>query len=195
MVQPIVTLDFRGFQAALRKRLAATKRTVPEVVNKASRNVCLRSVQFTQGANPTEIKAALTTSGTVCKLLQSRAFAHRLPKELAAKVGTRRTRAELIADAQTLIAQRRRSCKNIAAGWIKAAQVFGGALQRKVSDKGLAGHGTGKLASVARPVAEGTNAAAGAVQVGTPALQKALDFVGKDLVPGAQKTLAKTFNR
>ena len=83
----------------------------------------------------------------------------------------------------------------IKAGWVKAAQAFAGATRGKVSDKGLAGQSYGKLASVSRPVAEGGNAARGAIKVGTPALQQALNFVGKDLLPDAEKTLAKAFNK
>ena len=195
MAKPVVTLDYASFRAGLRRRLDSTKRAVPVVVNKASKNVCLRAVQFTPKASAAKIRSDLTTNGLALRLLQSPAMQGRLPRKLQGFTRGTHTKAQLDEAARQLVGRAVQSVAYIKAGWVKAAQAFGGATRSKVSDKGLAGQSYGKPASVARPVAEGGNAARGAVKVGTPALQQALNFVGKDLVPDAQKTMATAFNR
>ena len=189
-----ITFDQSTFNAGLRRKLALTKKTEAEVLNHASRNVCLRAIQFTPAADKDAIQAQLASNGLVFKLLQSPAFQDRLPRKLAGKAFAKRSRAELIADAKTLIALRKRSIKNIAAGWIKAAQAFGGGKNRKVSDKGNTGKGYGKRAKENALEASGVNAANGAPKIGAKPLQEALNFVGKDMLTYMPKKIVKVWN-
>ena len=185
-----VKLDMRAFNAGMRRKLAVTKRAVPVVVNQASKNVCLRAIAFTPKADPKQIEAQLTQNGFVFRLLQSKSFQARLPRKLQGFTRGTHSRAQINEAARQLVALRRRSVAYIKAGWIRAAQAFGGATSQQVSNRSLAGKGYGKRATESHPQAEGVNFARGASTVGAEALQQAVNFVGKDMADYAEKKLA-----
>lgn len=188
-------LDYTAFRRGLDAKLRVSKRDEADILNRAGRDVCLKSIKYMPRADAAEISAALKSNGLVFKLLQSPNFQHRLPRKLAGKAFAKRSRAELIADAKTLIASRRRSRAYIAAGWIKAAQTFGAAKNRKVSDRGEAGKGYGKRATAGNLAAMGANLATGAIKVGPPSLQQSLDEVGNDMKAYGERKLAGNWNR
>ena len=90
---------------------------------------------------------------------------------------------------------RARSAGYIKAGWIKAAQAFGGAAKGRVSEKGLAGQGEGTRATAGHLVATLTNCARGAGVVGGEAFQGAINFVAADMTEYGQRELAKKLKR
>lgn len=185
-----IKFDLSGFQNGLRRKLAATKRAVPDVLNAAAKNVCLRAIAYTPKADPAQIEAQLTTGGLAFRLLQSQSFQGRLPKKLRGFTRGKYSRAQINDAVRKLVALRRRSAGYIKAGWIKAAQAFGGAARGRVSEKSLAGRGYGVRATQSSAKAVGVNLARGASTVGAEALQKALDYVGKDMVSYAEKKIA-----
>lgn len=186
-----IKFDLSGFQAGLRRKLAATKRAVPEVLNQAAKNICLRAIAFTPKADPTAIERELTSGGMAFRLLQSRSFQGRLPKSLRGFTRGTHSRKQLNDAVRKLVVLRRRSAGYIKAGWIKAAQEFGGAARGRVSEKSLAGRGYGVRATQSSAKAIGANLARGASTIGADALQKALDYVGQDMTAYAEKKLAQ----
>ncbi len=127
------------------------------------------------------------------RLLQSPSYQSRLPARLRGYTRGTHTKAEIDAAARQLVTLRRRSAGYIRAGWIKAAQDFGGAAKRKVSAKSFAALGRGTRATESRLAASGTNAATGALAVGSEPLRRALDFVGRDMIAYAERKLAKAW--
>ena len=185
-----IQFDMAGFQNGLRRKLAASRRAAPVVVNQAAKSVCLRAIAFTPKANPGQIEAELTNNGLAFRLLQSKSFQGRLPRKLRGYARGTHTRAQIDEAVRQLVALRRRSQSYIKAGWIKAAQAFGGAPSGRVSTRSLAGQGYGRKATEGNPEATGANLARGASKVGAGALQQALNFVGKDMLDYAERKLA-----
>lgn len=185
-----IKFDLAGFQRGLRAKLAATKRAEAEVLNQAAKNVCLRAIAYTPKADPAAIERELTKGGLAFRLLQSRSFQGRLPKSLRGFTRGTHSRKQLNDAVRKLVTLRRRSAGYIKAGWIKAAQEFGGAARGRVSEKSLAGRGYGVRATQGNLKAIGVNLARGAGTVGADALQKALNYVGKDMLSYAEKKIA-----
>lgn len=181
-------LDLTAFRVGLEHKRRASKRAFPEILNKAGRDISLRAIQFTDAANRATIRAELN-SGLALKLVQSKRFAHRLPRKLQGFPGGKHKRAEIDAAARQLVRLRANSANNIRAGWIMPARVFGGALNRKVSGLGNTGKGYGGKARESSLLAFGVNLANGAAKVGLGPLQRAVNFVGNDMAGYAPRLL------
>ena len=185
-----VKLDMATFRAGVRHKLALSKRTEAEILNKAGRDISLRAIKYTPKADKGAVRANLTTNGTLLRILQSPRASDRLPRSLQGFTRGTHTKEAIDAAAARLLALRLRSIGYIKAGWIKAAQAFGGAKSRKVSSKGNAGKSYGIKATVYHLIATGENMATGAPKVGPAALQKSLDEVGRDMLSYAPKQIA-----
>lgn len=186
-----IQFDRTGFHAGLQRKLAATKRAGPTVVNKAMGNVCLRAASFTPKADRAKIETELRTGGLLFKLLQSPTFQSRLPRKLRGFTRGTHTRAQIDAAATLLLRARNASVGAIRAGFVKAAQAFGMGQRQRVSARGNPGKSYGVRATSSQAVATAANLATGAVAVGSAPLAHAMEFVGKDLSDYAEKTLAQ----
>ena len=171
-------LDISQIQKAFEEIKRATKKDGKDILNRAGRNVCLRAIKDTPRADAAKIRA-----------LDPRIFIAAVVKDLA---GRKVSRAEFNDLVKKKRAGRARSVGYIKAGWANAAKAFG-AKGGKVSSKGLAAEGYGKLATENKLVAVLANHARGASQVGSDALQGAINFVAKDMAAYAKRALAKTF--
>lgn len=175
-------IDTREFTAAMREYGRATKKDEAEILNRAGRNVAFRAAQFTPQANPAKIKGDLARDNLAVKILAKRGAFRGVPNS---------KRAELV---RKLEAARIRSIRYVRQGWANAILAFGGRPGRlgNVNSRSEAAKGYGLKASAQRLVAELANNSRGADKVGLEPLQKAIDFVAKDMLAFAQKKLAQT---
>lgn len=202
-------LNYTEFSRGLQAKLRASKKDEADITNRAARDVCLKSIKYTPRAQAKGLGQELLQDGYLMRLVYAvyhpvggqKKQKHLVPglATSPAKPGATRipgyTRTQMRELANRLLAHKRRSRGYIAAGWIKAAQAFGAALNRKVSNAGEAGKGYGKKATPSRLEALGANLATGAILVGPPALQQALDEVGLDMSAYAERKMAGNWNR
>ena len=179
--------DTREFTAALRQYEIATRKDEATIVNRAARNVVLRAMSFTPKATGAKIRSELRSKGDmVARIINARARAKgRKPP----------SRAEMPAAIERFITKRARSAGYIRAGWIKAAQAFGAAAGGRVSEKGNAARGYGRRATASRAFAEIVNTANESLRFGADALQRAINFVAKDMKSFAERKMSQTANR
>jgi hypothetical protein len=185
-----ITFDMATFRRGLDAKFKASKKAHADVLNQAGGSICANAIRLTKRASKPAIVRGLSTNGLAFKLVQSRSFRARLPRELQAMLAGKRTRAEINAAVTRFIALRAASRGYIAAGWFKGLAVFRPNSKRQVSEKGLAAQGRATKATTFSLVATFENHARGAAKVGMAPLQQAFDEEGRSMQSYAEKTLA-----
>ena len=205
-------LDTSALTINLRLKLELTQRSLPEVVNKAARDVTLRTVQFSPVADPASIAAQLsaiigqrTHSKTGRVLKRPRNITK--PTDLARAIFISRlwkkginphtlSGAEIDAGIRKMITSRTRSVGYLKSGYLTAAELFGGGLPG-VRDFG-SHRGTAKLATIDDlfalikndvPADEHWRDGSSAYAQAQAALQAGVDYVAADIVPYIDKKL------
>jgi hypothetical protein len=208
----------KRFQASLRAKMAASKRTEPEIVNKALKDVALRAMQFTEAADPTTIEAALRRDKIALKLatkklagragtvrVNSRGYTGRTKGGNLRKFSKRVSRAQIAAEARKIINRRKAGARAIRAGWIPGARTVGaGARGGARLTQGSAQRGTGRRATqsapygfirnslVTRSARGGRRMGVGQIRQAIAGLRAAVSFVASDVEKYVrQKTLAR----
>jgi hypothetical protein len=164
----------RNFSATMRQYLQISRRVPKDEINRRAKNVCLKSIRYTEKADKKEIKSALTTNGLAYKLVKKTGLNR---KQIKAKVAK-------------FIRARMSSASYIKAGWYKAAVVFGGR-GGKLKPGKRADQGTGEKATDSKLTATMTNMAVGATKISGPALAKAMNEEGADMLKYIQRKLAE----
>jgi hypothetical protein len=177
----------KEFRDALGQYQKASGKTFAEVINKKAKDVALRSVQFTPKARLNKIRKYEPNGRSYArKLLHARATqGTRLGK---AKKGEGNKPL-----AEKLYKSRLQSRGYIAAGWIKAARELGAPPSRgvaKLQKGGRANKGGAKPANPSKLFCDILNMSIGAETVGLEPLQRALDFVKKDMQQYIDRKLA-----
>ncbi len=179
-------LDTSTFNRAIREYAEATKKDMPDILNRAGRNLAYKAVKFTPAANAAAIKSDLMKGAVLFKVLNH----FRILKGKKALGGKK-----MSGPAKSFLRKKTSSAKYIKVGWFKAIMAFGGNPSKsagKLSNKGLAAKGYGKKATKTKFIAELANFSRGASKVGAEALQKAIYFVADDMAKYAQKRMAET---
>jgi hypothetical protein len=174
-------VDTKQFVRAMQEYSRATKKDEAEILNRAGRNIAFRAAQFTPITQPARIRAEMRNNNLAAKILAKRG------KFKGVKISERK------AIVDRMVKARERSARYIRVGWAAAIAAFGGKATRfKVNPKSEAAKGYGFKAMASRLVATLGNNSKGADKAGSNALQEAVDFVAKDMLGFAQRTLAKT---
>lgn len=195
--------SLRGLDRALRTYQKATKKDMPDVVNRAAMNVAFRAAQFTPQANKESIRKLIGVRNpyalTVWDLKRR---GKRIPK-----------RDKLEAAVNRFIAAKLRTVAFIRAGWIPAAKklqkvVKGGRPKISLSKiRRLPGKGDAVIARetlntfsevINKSTSKSPTSASALFRYGQDGLNKAVSFVTKDMLDYATERLrknAKTFNR
>lgn len=176
-----IKIDTREFQKAMREYERATKKDGADILNRAGRNVAFRAAQFTDVASPTKIKSQLRSNNLLAKILAKRGRLKGLNMQ------------ERSALFDKVLSARMRSARYIRVGWAKAIAAFGGnATRMKVNPKSEAAKGYGIKASTRRLVAELANNSKGAEKVGLSPLERAIQFVARDMLNYAKHKMSRT---
>lgn len=171
------------FRRAISQYRQATRKELPEILNRAGKNVAFRAVQFTPKASLGQINRHNPGRKTYLGRL------HYAQSRVKKGQGIRQ-------DAERRHQRRRRSKGYVAAGWLKAARAFGGnPRSAQLIPGGRASRGGGIKATPFRLYADLFNASEGAQVVGVQPLNRALLFVARDMEQFAQRRLATIANR
>lgn len=203
------TMNVPGFSKVLKQYAAATKKELPDVLNRALRNVGFRAAQFTPKDSPAEIEADLLKDKFALKFITSKLRA-RIGKQFTTKKGKTRTvqrvtRKQIALATRQFIKRRKRRTGFLRAGWV-AALISAGLKTSGLSGNLLADSksknaiGSGVLATVNTLRASlsngvwsrlgGKSKARTAVAM-QQALQRAMAFVAKDMDTFAKDKLGK----
>jgi hypothetical protein len=181
-------LDSKGFRAAVLFTVREVGKALPDVLNRAGKNVALRAIQLTPKADKAKIQA-----------LSDKEIAAAVAKRLRAKGKLKSTTAKQFKAFCRYEKQRRIRSRGYTAGpgWNNAARAFGGRGVRvqKGFGQSEAAKGKGKPASALKLVAELVNTAPASEKIGGPALQEAVNFVAKDMMDYGTKKLEKIFQK
>ena len=179
-----IEIDTREFNAALREYIKVSKRSLPEIVNKRAVNICFKSIRFTPKARKSRIKRDLKQKSRINPKAPVGAILINKQRGEAGKPG--RYGAEMAAAMERWEIKRNVSSGFIKSGWLGAvkdlaphAKVFRRPPRVEVKDKPK---GYGRPARVGiNPTAEIVNQVNGAVKVGAPALQRAMNADAADM--------------
>ena len=174
-----MTLDTSLFSRALRQKARRSKQTIPQILNRAGGSVAANAINLTPAAVRTDIVANLTSGGKAFRLLQSPKYQHRLPKKFQGYTRGTHTRAQINAAVRSFVKSKAFSRNYIKAGWFVALKVFRPGSKRRYSEKGHAGEGKGKKATVLSAFASLENHSTGSAKVGFAALQEAVNKEAK----------------
>lgn len=188
-------VDLRAFNDGIYHRQQTTDEALPQILNKAGGDVSLRAAQFTAVASKAAIRAglrkdphllaALTSIRLQGQKLKTPDFAAAMKKYEETRLG---------------------GWKYLRSGWAPAARAFDrkfrGGVNQKAENRhksGLRGYGkkatrlnlAARLAWITLQPSERKKE--GAEKIAAEALQKALNFVGDDMVKHAQEKLAKLY--
>jgi hypothetical protein len=197
-----ITIDDREFQAALKAYMKVSRRSLAEIVNKRAVNIAFKSIKHTPAAGKRDINSEL------------RSKSKRAPKQSLARlrvivINRKRDKEipkgkDLTAAANEVIKNRKKSIGYIKAGWLSAVQALQphAKLRKRpprLNDDGDATKlGYGKPArSGLNPTAIIANQVAGAVEVGSKAIQRAMQEDALDMRTFTAKRMqqdAKKFN-
>lgn len=151
----------KQFTASLRAVASASKKPFAEIVNKALKDVAFRAMQFTEYADPGDIRAGLTKDNIALKIAARRVSARagqqmtdrygnaKLTKSGRARVHKTATQSAIRKEAASIIKKRMASSRAMRAGWIPAIKALGGSPRgEKLKQGGSASKG---YASKANP--------------------------------------------
>jgi len=180
----MIALDTGDFERALLAYVDATGKEMPEVLNRAGRNIAYRAAQFTTPAQPAQIRADIKKHEGLLEALTSA----RLKKKGITRV------ANFAEEMKKTLAIRVGSARYLRAAWAEAIAKFGGtfrgkkmhgasAIVRKATVESL-------LTEITALVNEPTGAKADSAEAKMmPALQEAVNFVGNDMLEYAAKKI------
>jgi len=187
------------FRRALRTYAAATGKAMPEVLNRAHRNLMQQTIRRTPRASMSDIERFSPYKGGKARRARksdvapirvatpteskpraksndpSRLFFAKANKSGYRKGGGVRSMAERI------YKSRRRSVGFVAAGFVKPLIVFGGMSKSKVTSQSAAGESTGELATPRRLISVAKNRVPAADKVAAGPAQAALVHVAEDM--------------
>jgi hypothetical protein len=176
-----LVLDLKQMTRALNEYKEATGKDGATVLNRAGRNVAYRAAQFTPVATPARIRAdlnsdphlkyALTSLYLKKKgrgILKSPQFQYEVDKFVARRVASRAF---------------------LRSGWAEAIIHLGGTYRGRRVGKG---HGWAHTATASALATEIANTVPGIEEMGTVALQGAINFVAEDMLGWAHSILART---
>jgi hypothetical protein len=183
------TIDTSAFSNAIEFVQRATGRVASESLNRGARTVVI-------GAKG--VKGAMQLTPKASKARIQAVSDRQLRGYVIRKAGRRMTRQE-IDEAVKKERKRRKAAAGYTAfaGWSNAAKAFGGKGVRGVtsSTKKLARYGTGTKATPAKLIAELLNTAPAAEDIGTEALQTAVNNAAADLVAYGTRKLQEAADR
>lgn len=178
--------SIRNFQSALREYEKATKKEAEEVLNRATRNVLMRSIQFTRK----------TTKGSVRR--DSNPKRSKLLWKLAATKGHRRGRG-IGAEVDRMYQQRLNSTGYIAAGFLTSLRTFQagyrGRSNAQLKPGGDAARGKATKAKASRLKTTFENFADGADTIAGPAVERAINYVAEDMQRYAARKFQQVANK
>ncbi len=175
-----VDFDTRLFSQALREYQDATQKDMVVVINRAARNVAYRAAQFTPVATAAKIRADLNKDGHLKYALTSIALKKKGIGKLKSPAFAR--------EVELFVARRIASRTFLRSGWAPAVEALGGVFRGRKFGKG---HGWATKATLHRLVSVIANTVPGIEQVGTVALQGAINFVAEDMLEFANSLLFK----
>jgi hypothetical protein len=179
----MLTLDTRDFERALLNYEAATGKDLPEVLNRAGKNIAYRAAQFTTPAQPAKIRADILAQEGLLEALTSR----RLKKK---GIRAENFKAEM----KKTLAIRMGSARYLRAAWAEVIAKFGGAFKGKKMRGASAlvkkANAVSLLTEITALVNEPTSAKAESAEAKMmPALQEAVNFVAADMLEYAAKKM------
>lgn len=194
--------NLKRFQGSLRAVSTETKKTEPQIVNSALKDVCFRAMQFTDKTPPGQIQAELYRDNLLVKLAAKRVAGKygsgRVDRygntRLRGRGKTRNVRkSEIIREANKILKRRVASGGAIRAGWIPAARRVGASVRGdRLSSRGSAARGTGQKATISsvfgfirnalitRSGATGRRVPVANIPDAVEGLRKAVAFVASD---------------
>lgn len=184
----MLTLDTRDFERALLNYEAATGRDLPEVLNRAGKNIAYRTASFTKPALAGQIERDLTRGADEHFLAALTSI--RLRKKGIGRVAAPQFRKEMT---KTLMG-RIGSKGYMRYAWAEAIEKFGGNFRGKrlagASAEVIKATVNSLLTAITASVNQPTEAkAASAEEKMMPALQEAVDFVAADMLEYAAKKM------
>jgi hypothetical protein len=202
-------IDTRSFDRALVHYAAATGKTLPEVANRAARNIAYRTVSFLPKADRGRIMSVATTDWwpkfIAKKISKGKGFSWTTGRKNVKQhhVQGSYTVAEARSVSKRLLSNRARSASFMKSGFAKAAQMFGEARAKPKSsltrsqakvDKARKGRAIADMVVSYISSRKGARAGAdkrGKERIGITAMRKAFAFVTDDMVKYTQRELAK----
>lgn len=181
----------REFAAALRLYKQATDKDASDVLNRATKNVIYRCVQFSPKANKGKVRTDSNPYRSWKNKKRNRLWAQ------AAKDGFRRGEG-IGKEVDKRYNRRLSSIGYIAAGFLSSVTAFGGRPSRgklRPIPGGDAARGRGKKARATKLVATFENFATDADKVAGRVVEQAMRFVSADMLDHAQKRMQKTANK
>ena len=177
-------VDTRELSKALRQYEAATKKEIPEILNRAARNIAYRAASYTPVAKPSRIRRDLERDPHLAFALTSIQLKKR-------GIGILE-KPDFALAVKRFISHREAGSGFIRSGWAESIIALGGSFRGKRIGRG---HGWAKKANLMRYIAEIANTVPGVDKIGKKALQEAVDFVSADMINYAQKKLQKAANK
>ena len=189
-----ITVDTREFNSALKEYIPYSKRSLAEIVNKRAVNIAFKSVRFTPSARKPRINRDLKQKSQIA------------PKAPLGAILAQKGRSpgfygdDMKAAVEDLKLKRHRSVGFIKSGWLGAvkdlaphAKMFRRPPRVNVKGKSK-GYGRPARAGI-NPTAEIVNQVQGAVKVGAPALNRALNADATDMRQYVAKKMQQDANR
>lgn len=173
-------IDTRQFEKAILEYQKATKKEIPEILNRAGRDVAFRAAGKTPKASQAVIRADLLRDPHLVYALTSL----KLKREGKGILPSPKFSEEV----NKFIALRKSSSGFLRSGWATAIEKLGGHYRGMRTKKV---HGWAKKASIVRFVTEIANTVPGIGKVGEKALAEAVNSVSRDKLSWARKRLAK----
>jgi hypothetical protein len=189
-----LNIDTREFNAALRQYIKVSSRTLPEIVNKRAVNIAFKAIRYTPKARKSQITKDLKAKSNTNPKAPIGAILVNAGRKPALSGG------DLKQAVENLKLGRHRSAGFIKSGWLGAvkdlqphAKVFRRTPRVNVKGKPK---GFGRPARKGlNPTAEIVNQVAGAVKVGSSALQLAMNDDADDMRTFTAKRMQKDANK
>lgn len=189
-----ITVDTREFKAALREYIKVSRRTLPEIVNKRAVNIAFKAIRYTPKARKSRINKDLKQ--------KSRTNPNAPLSAILVNAGRKPGLygEDMKQAVEELRERRHKSLGFIKSGWLGAvndlqphAKVFRRAPRVNLQNKPK-GYGRPARQGL-NPTAEIVNQVAGAVKVGSPALQRAMNDDAADMKNFVAKRMQQDANR
>lgn len=193
-----ITVDTREFNAALREYIKVSSRTLPEIVNKRAVNIAFRAIRHTPRATKSRIKRDLKQKSRTNPKAPLGPVLVNYNRGRAGKKGL--YGPDMVDAVDQLQLGREKSAGFIKSGWIGAVQDLAPHAKvfrrpPRITVKGKP-KGYGKPARQGlNPTAEIVNQVAGAVKVGSAALQRAINEDAADMRNYVAKRMQQDANR
>lgn len=195
-----IQVDTKEFNAALREYIKVSRRTLPEIVNKRAVNIAFKSIRWTRKARKSQINRDLKQKARIAPKAPIGAI---LVNYKAGQDGEK----GFYGDKMKQQVERMKLARHSSAGYIKAGWL--GAFRdlqphAKVFRRPPRGLGSGNAAKKGfgrpakrgiNPTAEIVNQVEGAVKIGAPGLQRAMNADAADMAQFAAKRMQQDANK